>query len=190
MVKFKVYCACKVWQIAFRLRIQGSFAGFGCWLQDGIVREYTERETPLCPKSLFPWSLHVSDVLSGSQMSGVKFTQAPHIEIHVRQKKHVPLMEKRMESKGTRNGFYKEERRTLRCSIEQHFLWVQGAFTWVVWIWAFVCKSRSSKVDVTRVTRKYKPILQLLLKLLLNSRSRKPVTWILIESEPYVHSYL
>lgn len=37
-----------------------------------------------------------------------------------------------------------EDRRTLRCSTE---LWAQGAFTWVVWMWAFVCKSRSIEVD-------------------------------------------
>lgn len=33
-----------------------------------------------------------------------------------------------------------------------HRLWAQGAFTWVVWMWAFVCRSRSMEVDETQST--------------------------------------
>lgn len=114
------------------MRIEYSFAGYGCGLQGGIVTyltgKYTERERPLCSKSLFPWSVHVSAALSGFQTSGVKFTPAPHIEIHVREQKHATFRVKgrRIRAQGC---IFQEDRRTLRCSVEQHCLGAQRAFT-------------------------------------------------------------
>lgn len=99
MVKIKVYFVCQNWQIALSF-ITSRLAGYGFRQQDRIVSqftgEYTERERPLCPKAVFPQNVHVSDTLSGSQTSRVKFTPAPLIELHVRQQRHTPFAENKV----------------------------------------------------------------------------------------------
>lgn len=44
----------------------------------------------------------MSDALSGFQRSGVNLPPAPHIQIHVRQQKHAPVVEGGVENQGTR----------------------------------------------------------------------------------------
>lgn len=112
--------------ISIRLRIKC----LGSW---STLRVNTHLGRSICDLNLiFHWGVHVSDAKWAKN-------QCCKHQTHVRHREHAPCLEER--GGQSRN----KDARLKRTGGQED----TQTFTWVVWMWAFVCKSRSSEVDQT-----------------------------------------